>query len=250
MAPTVEDIVEILGNMQVQNAKGSDVLKVYFDEFKSNLEQKQTEAEKQLNSISNTVSELLAKQSDTSSTQDLKALSDFINEHAQKLSIEINSQKNDIENLNNRIQSIQVDNTDKNEIIETVNSVREQVTETINKINSISTNTNDNLKEISEKIAKLASKEDNNEVKSILDNLTNNSNDIINALKFFNEKSDTLASAIQNLIASDDYIKAWEKIDTILDKTNEISAGISYLPLKADTDAINQKLDNIKDNIN
>lgn len=247
MAPTVDDIVEILGNIQAQDNKNNDSLKSYFDDLKNVVDEKQSITAQRLETLENNFNELLSKP--TSNSQELHDLFQDFQRHANEIFEGISSQQSLLDHFNKIIEQLATNKTDKDDVLKNVNDLKDQINESSEAFSATNQYAINSIQTLTASINELILKGDSDEIKNQLINLVNSSNNMLNTLKEFNQKSDKLAEAIKNLINSDEYVKAWQKIYAISDMTSEISARMSYLPLKSDTDALNQKIDTVKEDI-
>src|SRR5574344_101485 len=250
MAPTIDDIVEILGNIQTQDAQNSDNLKSYFEEFKKVLEEKQNITSEKFDALQNNFNEILSRPSETSNTQELHDLFSNFQKHAGEIFEGINSQKSLIDHFNQIIEQLSTNKSDKEEIVNHIAELKTKINESSEAFATTNQYAINCIQDLNTNLNSIMLQDNNHEIRVQLENLANITNNTLATLQEFNQKTDTLADAIKNLINSDEYVKAWQKIYSISDTTSEIAARLSYLPLKSDTDEINHKIDTVKDDIN
>jgi chromosome segregation ATPase len=250
MAPTIDDIVEILGNIQTQDAQNNDNLKSYFEEFKKVLEEKQNITSEKFDALQNNFNEILSRPSEASNTQELHDLFDNFQKHAGEIFDGINSQKALVDHFNQVIEQLSTNITDKEEIVSHIVELKNKINESSEAFATTNQYALNCIQDLNTNLNSIMLQDNNHEIRVQLENLANITNNTLATLKEFNQKTDTLADAIKNLINSDEYVKAWQKIYAISDTTSEIAARLSYLPLKSDTDEINQKIDTVKEDIN
>lgn len=245
MAPTVEDIVDILGEMRLDEAKNSDILKTVFADFKKSIEEKHSFTVDKFQELEASFNKIIKKQGEFSKTKELKELFEVFQQHVNVIENDVKEQQSELKKLEKTIKTInseKLGNKDFEQKSDDIVSSIVAITENLKVYDNFA---KDATKNITEKLEELTTKEENVELKATVREVVTKTDNIIDALKFFNEKTENLANAIQNLIASDDYIKSQETIYQIAEKTNEISAVIENFPIKSDVENVSSKLDEI-----
>ena len=249
MAPTIDDVVNILDEIKSQGIENIDSFRLNIDSLISAINEKQDATLNVFNDVRKSFDDLISRHSEIASSAEVTKLAEFLQSNADELNSGLNSQKQLLEAVSATVNNIISDKSDKAEILNSIDTLNQSLKIADEKIEAADKHTFNLNQNLLTKLEEFSTRSEFIEVNSKIETILRNSKDTIDGLRFFNEKNKELADAIQNLINSDDYIHAWQKIDNIASQTTEITSRMSYLPLKSDTDNILMSIDGAKEKI-
>lgn len=196
MALTVDEIAEILNAMRVENEhnvngfekaltginnklemladdnEATDLIKVYISELRKSVEDKHNTAVARFNNLENSFKNIISSQNNLAKTSEIRDLFQVLSTNVSAFSEEISEQKNTLDKLDEKLENISSDTSDKDEITSLIDSVKTDLASLNNSFENSFSRINSNLSNAVNTLENIDFSEYANEIKNDLSNLS------------------------------------------------------------------------------
>lgn len=249
MAQTVEEIAEILNTLKLQNEHNAegfdkflnninnkldmmaedneavDLIKVYLSELKKSVEDKHSYTISMFNGIEHSFGNILSAQENTAKTSEIRDLFNSLTNNVNAFSSEISSQKDLISRIDDRLEILGNDKSDKNEIINHVSSIKADFEVLNTGIEHSFSNINASLQSAVQNILSLDLSSQNEAVRNELQNVASSVNAILSAVQIESAKTTNISELINNIpsrINLDDITLRIDRYSTVLSDIRDV----------------------------
>ncbi len=210
MAPTIDEIAELINTMRVENennveyfekaltaittkleimagdSEATDLIKVYLAELKNLVDEKHGVVTKNINSIASQLDEVLALQNDGAKTSELRDLFQVLSLSFDSFLSNFSSQKEVLEKFDAKLEGLEEKTLDKSEFSSLINNFSGDISKMNDDIDKSFAGLDGRFAEISELIAKLNVSDYANQINNNIQVLSDNVNALPSKISFAN----------------------------------------------------------------
>ena len=254
MAQTVEELAELLNNLKVQNehnaegfekvltiinnkldmmaddTEASDSIKIYISELKKVVEDKHSYTISMFNGIEHSIANILEVEKDSAKSSQIQELFQNLTSNINNFSADIISQKELIEKIDDRVEILRNDKSDKNEVLNTIADVGKALQTANADISKSFDSLNAGINEVINSLLSLDISQHNENIKQELELLKSNSNEVLDVLREQEAKTFDITNLIHSLSSQfnlDDISSKIDRYSEALDELKYIVSGIS-----------------------
>ena len=277
MAQTVEELIKVLNSMRVKNEQNiknvgkllaninnklesmsgnsdaDDLVKVYLNELKNVLEERNSVAVNEYSKIEQSFKTLQEKQDKLADNAEMRKLFATMSNNFKIMLKGLHDQKDLLANYNDRLSHMDEDKSDKEDILKSVSLIRNDVDLINQGFEKSVSEINTNLQSIFKNLASLDPAEQNELVKRELEKIRLATVSITKTINAVEEKNNNFERLFETFLTKDDYAASQKKLEFIIDNSNQVSEKLETLVTGEDLaqglTQLNNSLANIKENL-
>ena len=246
----INNRLEIMAN----DTESDDLIKVYLNELKKILEERQSFVNEEFQKISNSFATLVSEQEKLPTTEKMKDMLSVISNNMLVFSRELQEQKDSFSNYIKDFERYTTDKQDKSDIIQAVSLIKSDIEVINNGFETSISEINANIQSIFKNLVVMDPTAQNDIVKRELENVYISTTAILTALHAVEQKNDDLLANLYNFATKDDVRSLEEKFEmssSKLDndfvvKADAILTKIEPLADKSDLEKFSNILDSLR----
>lgn len=221
-----------------------ELIKVYLTELKDSMNERHSVLVSKFGAIESLFSNLLKNSSETIKSSEIKELFDIVSTNLSVFSREVVSQKEALNDISLRLDTMRSDDSEKQEIIKNITFLKTDLEHLNNGFDSIVLNLNDSFKSVLKSVSEINPEAELTEFASQIADVVSSSNAILSALQLIDKKNESIEDSIATLATQDDVNSAKRNISEMLAKNAEVVSSLEALTQKSQKiDSLSEKID-------
>ena len=220
-----------------------DLIKSYLTDLKQNLDERHGVLISKFGAIESLFANLLKNSSETLKSGEVKELFDIVATNLSVFSREVVSQKETLNDITLRLDTMRSDDSQKRDIIKNITVLKNDIERVNNGFDSIVLSLNENFKTVLKTISDIDPSQSVADFASQITDIVSSSNAILSALQLLDKKNDTFIDAISGLASQSDLNTAKQAITELSSKNSDLISAIDTLTQKT------YKIDSLADKI-
>ena len=242
------DVDKLLTNIntkleKINTEEDIDLIKIFLSELKQNFEGRHEVLISKFGAIEALFSNLLKNSNELPKSTEIKELFDIVATNLSVFSREVVSQKEKLDDITLKLNTMSSDDTDKKDIIKNITLLKPDLERLNNGFDSIVISLNDNFKTIVKTISTIDKTEYLDKFSDSLSNIEMSSNTILSALQLLDKKTEQVDSVLKSVLTKDDITSTNQRINELSSQTQELTSSVTDLSDRY------VKIDNLADKI-
>ena len=241
-----------------QNTESEDLIKIYLTEMKKVLEERHTSIISEFSKIEKAASALLKLQNDSIKANDLERIFSIFSNNMLVIKNELSAQGDNIQKLHDELDILKSDKAGTTEVLEAISMLKNDSLISDKNFEKIITEICDNTKNIIKNLVVMDPSEQNDRIKTELENIYISTESLLSNFRESDQKIDNITSLIEMLSDKKDLESAQVAIsgqisesgNVINESLKEISSKIDDIALATNDSKILYEFENLKNVLN